>query len=123
MVREKNERADGLICSVGAVRRLCRVTDSTLQGFQTLPQRAEAFASARIVPFSVTDIHSRKKVVPWSAVEATGAQAALLETCARSRRGRDRSGQASREAPCRHGRRGRRVLPVLRTGSPCVACW
>jgi hypothetical protein len=47
-------------------------------------------------------------MLPLAAVEVAGAQAAGLEICVRSRRGRGRCGRAFRSAPCRRGRCGRR---------------
>jgi hypothetical protein len=45
---------------------------------------------------------------PFAAVEATRAQAAILEICVRSRRGTSRCDRAFRRAPCSHARRDRR---------------
>jgi hypothetical protein len=45
--------------------------------------------------------YSLKKVVAIGTVQLTAAHAAVLEICARRRRGMDRCGRAFRAAPCR----------------------
>jgi hypothetical protein len=57
-------------------------------------------------------------VVALAAVEAAGAQAAFFESAVRSRTGTGRCGRASRSAPCRRARRGRRAVLAFRTRNP-----
>src|SRR5260370_36223227 len=53
-----------------------------------------------------------------AAVKAPGAQAARLEPGVRSRMGTDRCARASRRAPCRRARGGRRAAPGSPTDNP-----
>jgi hypothetical protein len=57
-------------------------------------------------------------IVPLAAVEAAGAQAAFLETAVPSRKGTSRCARASRSAPCRRARRGRRAAPGFPRRNP-----
>jgi hypothetical protein len=57
-------------------------------------------------------------VMAPAAVEATRPQAARLETCVLRRRDTDRCARASRRAPCRRARRGRRGAPAFRKDNP-----
>lgn len=57
-------------------------------------------------------------VVPLAALVAPASEAAPLETASRSHTGRGHSDRASREAPCRRGRRDRRGGPPSRRGIP-----
>lgn len=65
--------------------------------------------------------HSLKVVVPLGAVEAAGLLAAVLESGVPIRRGRDRSGPASPEAPCRRARPDGRDRLGFRRGIPACA--
>ena len=57
-------------------------------------------------------------IVPLTAVEAAGAQAACLETAVPSRMGTGRCARVSRSAPCRRVRSGRRAAPAFPRHTP-----
>src|SRR5580692_11491193 len=57
-------------------------------------------------------------ILPFAAVETTGAQATGLESFFRSRTGTDRCARVSRSAPCRRGRCDRRGARAFRTDNP-----
>src|ERR1043166_7068359 len=57
-------------------------------------------------------------IIPLAAVEATRSQAAFLETGVPSRTGTGRCGRASRSAPCRRARGGRRATLAFPRHNP-----
>lgn len=71
---------------------------------------------------TLSAFQSLKVMLPLDAVIAAGAETASPETTSGSRRGRDRRGRASRQAPCRRRRLSRRASHGSQRDSRAGVC-